>query len=163
MAWGKARIIGVWVGVFLHCCCGASHAWEGSVTRVLDGDSLRIRQGSRVATIRLYGIDCPEYGQVGWQEAKNLTSTLARGQNVLVTPMDTDRYGRTVALVKIRGRILNAELVQTGMAWVYPQYCRVQPLCRELETLELMARQQRLGLWREQHPMPPWVWKQRRH
>jgi endonuclease YncB( thermonuclease family) len=151
----------VCIGILIHGNTVGAQAWEGRVTRVLDGDSLRIRHGAQVETIRLYGIDCPEYGQPGWQEAKNMTSALVRDQNVIVAPVDTDRYGRTVAVVAMRGRVLNTELVQTGMAWLYPQYCRTPSLCEEWETLEQRARQQRLGLWRERHPVPPWVWKQR--
>lgn len=47
-----------------------AYAWEGYVTGVPDGDSLRVKKGGRVYEIRLYGIDSPEYGQFCWQEAR---------------------------------------------------------------------------------------------
>jgi len=40
--------------------CLSAFAWEGYVTKALDGDSLRVRKGNRVYEIRLYGIDSPE-------------------------------------------------------------------------------------------------------
>ena len=134
-------------------------AWEGTVTRVLDGDSLRINQGGQIVTVRLYGIDSPEYGQPLWRVAKDAASHLVQGKNVTVEPFDTDRYGRIVALVGVRGRSVNGELIRLGMAWVYPHYCKAQPLCRNLEELEQAARVRKLGIWKDRNPVPPWVWK----
>jgi micrococcal nuclease len=134
-------------------------AWEGTVTRVLDGDSIRAKRGEQIVTIRLYGIDCPEYGQAFWREAKDVTSGLVQGKNITVEPLDTDRYGRVVALVGSRGRSVNEELVRRGMAWVHPYYCKAQPLCRSLEELEQAARARKFGLWQDSRPVPPWVWK----
>jgi len=136
-----------------------AQAWEGTVVRVLDGDSFRVRQGSRVETIRLYGVDAPEYNQAGGQAAKKLTKALVRGGQVTIAPMDTDRYGRIVALAQSHGVLVNAELVRAGLAWVYPQYCRAQPLCRNMEALQTEARQRQVGFWREPNPVPPWIWK----
>jgi micrococcal nuclease len=145
--------------LFLLLWTSSAIAWEGTVTQVLDGDSLRVNQGCQIVTIRLYGIDTPEYGQAFWQEAKETTRDLVQGKHVTVEPLDTDRYGRVVALVGVRGRSVNGELVRLGMAWVYPHYCKAQPLCRSLEELERAARAQKLGIWKDSRPVPPWVWK----
>jgi endonuclease YncB( thermonuclease family) len=134
-------------------------AWEGTVTRVLDGDSLRVNQSGQIVTVRLYGIDSPEFGQAFWRAAKDATSHLVQGKKVTVEPFDTDRYGRIVAQVGVRGRSVNGELIRLGMAWVYPRYCKAQPFCRNLEKLEQAARVQKLGIWKDRNPMPPWVWK----
>ncbi|WP_310598964.1 thermonuclease family protein [Desulfobulbus sp.] len=136
-----------------------AEVWEGVVTRVLDGDSFRIKRENQLVTIRLYGIDSPEYGQACWREAKEGATTLLLGKKVRVESMATDRYGRTVALVDFRGQLVNAELVGRGLAWVYRHYCTAQPLCKRLDALEEVARDGRLGIWREGRPVPPWVWK----
>jgi len=154
---------GLYVFLFLFLGAVPAVAWEGTVTRVLDGDSLRVRQGGQLVTLRLYGVDSPEYGQPSWGEAKDAVSGLVQGKMVTVQPMDTDQYGRIVALVGIRGVLVNGELVRRGLAWVYPHYCKMQPLCRELEGWEETARREGLGLWRERRPTPPWVWKHSRH
>jgi micrococcal nuclease len=140
--------------------CLPAYAWEGYVTGVLDGDSLRVKKGRRVNEIRLYGIDSPEYGQSYWQEARSLARELVLGQIVNIKPVDTDHYGRTVALVWHQGKLVNSELVRNGLAWVYPRYCQTQPLCSDMKTLEEAAQKQRLGLWREKSPMAPWLWRQ---
>jgi len=133
--------------------------WEGVVTRVIDGDSLRIKRGNKPVTIRLYGIDSPEYGQAGWREAKERASALVLGKKVRVESVTTDQYGRTVALVSYRGQLINAEMVGRGQAWVYRRYCTAQPLCARLDALEGVARSGRLGIWREPRPVPPWEWR----
>lgn len=140
-----------------------AHAWEGSVTRVLDGDSLEVQKTGQIYSIRLYGIDSPEYGQPCWREAKRLTRSLVLGETVTIDPMDADRYGRIVALVRKQGQLINSELVRNGLAWVYSRYCRAQPLCSDMKVLEQNARNQGLGLWREREPLPPWSWKQLQH
>lgn len=138
-------------------------AYEAVVTHVLDGDSFRVRRGRAIETIRLYGIDCPEYRQDGWLEAKKMTMALLGRYSIEIQPMDTDRYGRTVALVRARGHVVNAELVRSGWAWVYRRYCHAQPFCRQLDEFEQEARRDRRGIWRKNKPVPPWVWKRRPH
>lgn len=137
-------------------------AWEGVVTKVLDGDSMLVKQKKRTVTVRLYGIDCPEYNQPYASAAKKTVQKMVLGQKVRIQPMDTDQYRRTVALVTFRGQILNVELVRRGLAWVYPRYCKKQPLCRQLRDIEGVARANRVGLWQRSAPVPPWKWRQHR-
>lgn len=141
---------------------GPAWGWEGLVAAAGDGDSLEVNKGGLVHQVRLYGIDCPEYGQSGWRAARELTRSLVLGQRVRVEPLDRDGYGRTVALVWCQGQLLNRELVRQGQAWVYRRYCRSQPLCREFEDLEQAARRAGLGVWRQPDPEPPWSWRRHR-
>jgi endonuclease YncB( thermonuclease family) len=137
-------------------------AWEGKGVWMADGDSFAVKRGHREYKIRLYGVDSPEYGQAYWRDAKRFTRALVQGKTVTVEPVERDRYGRIVALVWSGGRLVNRELVQNGMAWVYPHYCKAQPLCADMTSLQRGARQQRIGLWRGKSPMPPWRWKRKR-
>ncbi|MBM9537448.1 thermonuclease family protein [Desulfobulbus alkaliphilus] len=137
----------------------SAQTWEARVVRVADGDSLEVQRGSQRYRIRLFGIDCPEYGQPCGKEAGHFTRTMVMGKTVTLKTMDKDRYGRIVALVWSGDRLVNRELVRRGWAWVYPKYCLAQPLCTELKTLERSARMQRTGLWEERNPLPPWQWK----
>jgi len=141
--------------------CTSVHAYEATAGKILDGDSFRIQYGRKTETIRLYGIDCPEYRQDGWRQAKKLTSAFIKNQYLDIRPLDIDRYGRTVALVYVQGRLLNAELIAQGWAWFYRRYCHTQPLCRQLDSLERDARTHRKGIWAKKSPVPPWVWKRR--
>ena len=134
-------------------------AWEGVVVKVLDGDSIEIKRNGKVHTIRLYGIDTPEYKQAYSNKAKQFTKRLVKRQKVNVVEKDIDRYGRIVALVESRGQLVNRELVREGLAWYYSKYCLAQPLCGELKDLERKARNEGRGLWRDENPISPMDWK----
>lgn len=138
---------------------GNVFSWHGTVVKVIDGDSLKIYRSGKEYEIRLYGIDTPEYRQPYSNKAKQFTRRLVFRQNVTVEEKDTDRYGRIVAIVQCRGKLLNRELVREGLAWYYPRYCRDQPLCGELQSLEQAARKYRRGIWRDDDPIAPWDWK----
>ncbi len=137
-------------------------AWHAQVIKVLDGDSIVVRRGGKTYEIRLYGIDAPEYRQAYSNKAKQYTKRLTYRRTVSLSTKDVDRYGRLVALVRCQGRLVNRELVRNGLAWVYPKYCRIPSLCRELKKLERQARKQRRGLWKQKHPVSPWEWKRRK-
>ena len=47
-------------------------------------------------------------------------------------------------------------LLQNGMAWVYPQYCKG---CAAWEPLQGEARAQGKGLWADKNAIPPWEWR----
>jgi endonuclease YncB( thermonuclease family) len=144
------------------CCCvllSPVLAWEGYVIKVIDGDSLRVKAGRQVTEIRLYGIDAPEWGQEYGNKAKQALKRKINRKKVTVVQKDIDRYGRTVALVSSSSGLVNREMVKDGFAWMYPKYCRQQPLCSELKALEQRARSRRIGLWRGKNPISPWQWK----
>jgi len=77
-----------------------------------------------------------------------------------VEVMDVDRYGRTVGVVTLPGKVnLNQELVKQGMAWWYKQYA---PRSKELPKLEEQARKAKIGLWSKPNPVPPWEFRKAR-
>ena len=133
---------------------------RGRVITVADGDSLTVltQQGER-QRIRLYGIDSPESRQAGGEAATAFAREQALFAEIELKVIDTDRYGRSVAIVTLPdGRILNEELIRHGHAWVYNDYCRL-PLCVKWRILEQEARRNKKGLWAEENPIPPWTWR----
>ena len=139
-----------------------SQSWTGEVVSVSDGDSFKVQRDRRVLKVRLFGIDSPEIEQTYGRDARNATRQwLGAGRQVEVEPMYKDSYGRTVALVWAGGKLVNAELVKSGAAWVYPRFCRSQDICQPMIALQEQARQAGLGLWRDKKPEPPWQWKRR--
>lgn len=131
-------------------------ALGAEVIRIVDGDTIVLNDSSR---IRLYGIDCPERGQPGEAEAAQATSQLVSGQTVQIENLYADRYGRTVAIVILEsGDTLQEALLQKGMAWVAPQYCK-RPECDSWRNLEHSARLARIGIWQDEHAVPPWEWR----
>lgn len=139
-------------------CCAAWAATPVRVVGVSDGDTIRVVADGKQIKIRLHGIDAPEDGQAyGKVSTKGLRSLLA-GRQVSIEPMDTDRYGRTVALVYADGLNVNEAMVSNGWAWVYPQYC-TQSFCSKWIQAESIAKASKSGLWREWAALPPWEWR----
>lgn len=100
---------------------------SGSV-HVVDGDSLR--KGD--TDIRLHGIDAPEYRQscrdkhdaeyLCGKLSANALRGLVRGREVSCTSIETDRYGRAVAVCKIGDLDINGEMVRLGWALAYSRH-----------------------------------------
>ena len=84
--------------------------------------------------IRLWGIDCPEKGQDFGTKAKQSMSILVFAKTVEVEPVMTDRYGRTVAFVRVGDTLVNEELIRQGLAWVFTRYCD-RPICQGWKVL----------------------------
>ena len=86
---------------------------------------------------------------------------LADARNVVVyMHLMLDRYGRLMAdIVLPDGKSLNQELVRAGLAWWYRRYA---PGNRTLARLEDEAREARRGLWADEEPVAPWVWRRRK-
>ncbi len=144
---------------FLLLLASSTFAWTGKVVGVSDGDTIKVLHDGKQVKIRLYGVDTPEKAQAWGQKAKKFTASFVAGRIVDIEPVATDRYGRTVALVYVDGRLLQTELVSSGSAWVYRNYCKRQPLCGNLIALEAQARESRIGLWSDPHAQPPWEWR----
>jgi micrococcal nuclease len=129
---------------------------KGKVVSIRDGDTIIILQNNRQYKIRLASIDCPEQGQAFGTQARNFTSRLAFGKKVRAVVKTKDQYGRFVAEVFLPdGRSLNSDLVRNGFAWHYIRYS----YDKSLTGLEAQARKNRLGLWKDTNPTPPWQWR----
>jgi micrococcal nuclease len=131
-------------------------AWSGKVIGVADGDTITVLRDKQPQKIRLYGIDCPEKRQPFGKRARQFTSELVFGKVVEVEAVAIDRYGRTVAFVRVENVLLNEELIKDGLAWVYRRYCRLPVRDDKWDGLELEARSGKRGLWGESNEIPPW-------
>jgi endonuclease YncB( thermonuclease family) len=130
------------------------------VVKVKDGDSLvmRFSDGESVEA-RLYGIDAPEYSQAHGDAAKRALSLKVTMRKVRFREINVDSYGRRVVVLFRNDRNINAEMVCEGHAWWYRRHARSE---KALEDCEAKARADRLGLWRDQDPVPPWSWRRSR-
>ncbi len=125
-----------------------AQARTATVLSIGDGDTLRVREGSRTLNVRLACIDAPETSQAphGASARTQLQALAPVGSAVELRVKATDRYGRSVAELSRGGRNLNQALVASGSAFVYWQYiqgCDRQTYSR----LENEARLKRMGVW----------------
>jgi endonuclease YncB( thermonuclease family) len=153
----KSHIAAV-IFILLSPIAQAAEDYSAKVVGISDGDTITVLTAEKKQVkIRLHGIDAPETGQDFGSKAKQAASEMAFGKQVTVKPVDTDRYGRTVAEVVLPdGKSLNREMVEQGMAWYYRQY---KPDDVILNRAEVCAKKSHLGLWSQPNPTPPWDWR----
>ena len=133
------------------------------MVNVADGDTVTVlRDGRDQVKIRLYGVDAPERKQPWGNRASQWVTAKTKGQEVDVVQMDTDRYGRVVArLVLADGRDVGLALIQDGLAWAWPKYCKDVTVCPAMIAAQEQARLKNRGLWADKSPIPPWEWRRK--
>ncbi len=129
---------------------------------MVDGDTVIVSRpgaGGR-QWVRLYGVDCPESDQPFGREAAESMKAAALNKRVGVVELYRDRYGRAVSVVVELegGRSVQEILLGKGLTWVYPRYCGD---CQAWEKLQDRARLEGRGLWADEKPVEPWMWKRR--
>lgn len=136
------------------------------VLSVHDGDSITLEARWGKEKIRLCGVDAPELSQnLGVQSRDNLRSLIAAaGNQVIVTPIEKDRYDRTVAEVFVvmgdgKEKFLQEEQLGAGLTRVYPAFVANCPNREVLEQAEEMAKAKSLGVWGDLSSIPPWEWR----
>lgn len=151
------RSLGVLGAVVLLISLLRAGSWTGKAVGITDGDTIRLLKDGQEIKIRLHGIDAPEEGQPFGARAKQYLSALTFGKEVRAEVLETDKYGRSVALIYLAdGRCINHELVRHGIAWWYPQYAQGDTA---LARLEREAREGGLGLWEDKSAIAPWEWR----
>ena len=138
--------------------------WQVKEGSIFDGDTLRVIRGNEELKIRFCGIDAPEKKQALGIESRDYLRSLIGYSNsqVYITPIENDRYGRTVAeLFDINGNFLNAEMVKAGLAYHYQRYSGNCPHKQDIVVAEKTARKSKTGVWANSNHQPPWEWRKR--
>jgi len=157
---------GKWIFPLLAICVLVSRAasgspiLSGSVTEVIDGDTIRVSlQDGKSETVRYIGIDTPEthHPQKGVEElgfeAGKINSELVLNRRVrLETDVESrDRFGRLLAYVWLEDggepTMVNETLLRKGFAMIFtiPPNLRYTALFRKAFA---DARETREGLWK---------------
>ena len=153
----------VWFGLVMLvmvAAIGTAHAappdFTGKVVGVHDGDTLTVLADGAEHKIRLAEIDAPETKQAFGTRAKQTLSDLCFGQQAIVSPVVTDKYGRTVGKVRCNGIDASIYQAENGMAWAYLKYLMPSSL---IPAAESIARAEKRGLWIDPDPSPPWLFR----
>jgi endonuclease YncB( thermonuclease family) len=75
------------------------------VMRVVDGDTFHTSR--RKNPVRLANVDAPERGKKGGSAATRALKGMIQGQEVSIDTVARDKYGRSVANVKVGRRSVN--------------------------------------------------------
>jgi endonuclease YncB( thermonuclease family) len=131
-----------------------THAWK--VVAVYDGDTVTcIDENNQQQKIRLAEIDAPEAKQDFGQASRQSLANMVFGRTIQVVDSGRDRYGRWIGRLYVDGIDVNRQQVATGMAWHYADYSKD----KSLATVQAQAQAQRIGLWSQPNPIPPWEFR----
>jgi len=125
----------------------------GNVVRVIDGDTVELRDHGRV---RLLGIDTPEENELYYDSASIFLANLVKNKAVGVKPgtRARDHYGRLLAYLYIDDTILvNEKIIAGGYGYVY---LFDNDISRSPEVSRLLAAQNNAidanrGIWKLPH------------
>jgi endonuclease YncB( thermonuclease family) len=127
-----------------------------TVTRVVDGDTIRVEMDGEEFRVRYIGIDTPETVdprrpvQCFGHEASERNRQLVEGKIVGLEKdvSDTDAFGRLLRYVWVGDQMTNAALVEEGfaLASTYPPDVRYAD---QFASLQAQARENVRGLWGE--------------
>tara|TARA_B100001778_G_scaffold334663_1_gene346998 strand:- start:5491 stop:5970 length:480 start_codon:yes stop_codon:yes gene_type:complete len=136
-----------------------SSEYLGTVTRVIDGDSVIVKGNDTFNKIRLRYIDAPELSQSYGMQSKKFLQNQLLDKLVLVYTEYNDRFGRQLADIYIHNDkesiYINAKMIKSGNAWVYKKYRSNSYLIN----LENHAKINNIGIWSMPEPLEPWVYR----
>lgn len=128
-----------------------------TVTRVVDGDTIKVAKNGQEETVRLLGIDTPESVaprkpvECFGKESSLYLTKLVQGKRVSLeqdsSQSSYDRYGRLLAYVFLEdGTNINKTLIHEGYAFEYT-YDTPYIYQEDFKAEEEQARENERGLW----------------
>ena len=138
------------------------NSWQGVVTHVTDGDTLRVRpiglQGKLYdKKIRIDGIDAPESCQLYGAKSTAALKKLLISKQVTIISKRFDDYGREVAKITADSVDAGGWMVQNGHAWSYHYRLSAGPYRLE----EAAASRAKLGLFADASAVEPKIFRRK--
>mgnify|MGYP003611208902 CR=1 FL=1 len=133
---------------------------KGKVVGIKDGDTVVVLDSlNNQTTLRLAEVDTPEKSQPFGTKAKQFTSDQIYLKTIKYIVTDTDRYGRSIAMIyyDTDNKYLSAVIIKAGMGWHYTRYST----SKELTKFEISARKNKTGLWVDSNPIEPSYWRKK--
>lgn len=138
------------------CILGNSQSYNGTIIRVIDGDTYVFQTEEGSFTVRMYGIDSPERDQPFSNESTEFLSKYLR-EDAVTEVSGTVVYGRSIGVLFVNEQDINLLSIRNGFSWHYKEYSND----RDYADAEDYARKNKLGLWGLENPVPPWEWRQK--
>jgi endonuclease YncB( thermonuclease family) len=128
---------------------------NGTVTGVIDGDTIKVQLPEGPAYVRLAYIDAPESYQPGGGAATRALHARLLAQEVSLQMVSRTGEERLLAVVMLGDENVNAWMVKQGHAWA----SRESSLDANYCAWEDAARSLRRGLWSAPDWVAPWDWR----
>jgi len=126
------------------------------VERVVDGDTLDVRDKGVSYRVRLYGIDAPETTQMFGHKCKEHLAKLIENKTITLQRVGSDKYNRIICVMYSDNDCVNERMVLDGYAWYYPQ---TRPVSNIIRFHEHVAKNEKRGIWVDDNPVPPWIYR----
>lgn len=140
-------------------CMTAQAQWQGKVLEITEGDTYKVKKESgKTIDVKLYGVDCPESGQKYGGEATQKVKGKIGGKSVKIDHVDSVKEDGIIAKVYFRKTMINEWVVKNGLAWVYNKNCD-QDICDKWENIQQKKQANKIGLWSQSNPVPPWKYR----
>jgi micrococcal nuclease len=140
-------------GAWILACSLPVFALE--ITYFYDGDTVKINDAGYEYKLRLSDIDAPERTQEYGLKSRRALMQFCKSADVKVYISGTDKYQRSLGKLHCNQQDASIFMVKNGHAWFNRRYSMDYMLALQ----EDEARKNKLGLWADEKPMPPWVWR----
>ena len=127
------------------------------VIAVSDGDTFTgITEDKEKVRFRIKELTHLNYRK-RFHENQGLPATLIHGKRVCIkVQKERDGFGRPVVYIFTPDNLdVGAEMIKAGMAWHFKKYDDSDYYAK----LEEEAREKKVGLWGDLHPVAPWVYR----
>nr|WP_245947189.1 thermonuclease family protein [Bacillus taeanensis] len=144
------------VGLVLLTACSDTHNEGIPVTKVVDGDTIKVQLNGKEETIRMLLIDTPETVhpnkpvQPFGPEASQFVKSKLEDQNVTLEMdiSERDKYGRLLAYVyTMDGEMINERLLEEGLARVAYVFEPNTKYVDNFYKIQQQAQQEEKGIW----------------
>lgn len=130
------------------CCLPCfSLAGQYKVTKVFDGNTVKVSGQGKTLRVRLVGIDAPEKGQPYDTQSRRHLADLVLDRTVTIRDFGTDPYKRQLGEVFLADMNVNIEMLRAGLVEVYqgniPEKLDITPYIEA----EQDARYAEAGMW----------------
>ena len=139
-----------YIFVLLACiCCFPSFSMAGQykVTKVFDGNTVKVSGEGKTLRVRLVGIDAPEQGQPYSTQSRKHLADLVLDRTVFIRDFGKDPYKRWLGEVFLADTNVNIEMLRAGLVEVYrgaiPEKLDIIPYIEA----EQEARNAEAGIW----------------
>lgn len=130
--------------------------FRARVYRVIDGDTVELRQDGRMQRAHLRGIDAPELKQPYGPQAKRAVAAMVTGLMVTVRLHGSESSGMLdVDILLPNQRSVARALLYEGFAWRR----NGAQADTELDAAAADAQYAKRGLWSDPNPVAPWVYR----
>lgn len=126
---------------------------------VYDGDTVGVEgKDKKMYPIRLQGVDAREKGQDYGGLSRKSPAKLVEDRVVLIIVNEKTISNQYIGRIYLDGDDIGLKQIEAGKAWHFKKYNYAQPAedRKRFSQAEVKARIDRVGLWEDKAPIPPW-------